>query len=137
MFSLLDTLVLALALLLPQAAPTPAPPQTSAPAAAPAPVEDPTVTALARKIYTQMRAGKIDGSLMTKQMNEGLTPAVLAEKKPIFDQLGEPTKLTLQQAEKLSQGTRYTYLAEFAAAQLHVKIFIDNEGKVAGYFLAP
>ena len=100
-------------------------------------VEDPAATALARKIYTQMRAGAVDPALLTPQMQAGLKPEVLAQQKPVFDQLGDPTKLEFEKVETLPQGKTHTYLATFAAAQLHVSIFITSDGKVGGYFLKP
>ena len=111
-------------------------PQSASPAAA-APVENLAVTALALKIYSQMRSGKVDEALLSPEMNKALTPETLAQQKPVFDQLGDPTKLTLEKSESIAQGMRYEYLAVFASAQLHVRIFIDKDGKVAGYFLAP
>ncbi len=110
--------------------------QTPAPVAV-APKEDPAVTALALKIYGQMRTGKVDESLMTDEMNKGLSPAVLAQTKPIFDQLGDPVKLTLESSDRTADGTRWVYLAVFATAQLHVHILVMNDGKVGGYRLAP
>lgn len=132
---MLSLLVVTLGLLLPQtAAQTPAP----APAAkVDAAKEDPAVTALALKIYGQMRSGKVDESLLTEQMNKGLSPAVLAQTKPMFDQLGDPVKLTLESADKTAAGTRWVYLAVFAAAQLHVDIYVMADGKVGGYRLTP
>ncbi len=117
-------------------------PQISAQASAPvakadAVVEDPAVTALALKIYAQIRAGKVDESLMTEAMNKELGPAVLAQYKPVFDQLGDPQKLTLESGEKTASGTRWVYLAVFAMAQLHVNILVTADGKVGGYRLAP
>jgi hypothetical protein len=130
---MLSVLILMMGLLAPRA-----------PAQAPAPVakaeaakEDPAVTTLALKIYAQIRAGKVDESLMTDAMNKELGPAVLAQYKPIFDQLGDPQKLTLESSEKSATGTRWVYLAVFAAAQLHVHIVVMTDGKVGGYQLAP
>jgi D-alanyl-D-alanine carboxypeptidase len=102
-----------------------------------APVEDASVTALARKIYAQMRAGKVDPALLTAEMNEGLSPEKLSQVRAMFDQLGDPTNLTLSTSEEIPGGTQYVYLAEFAKAQLHVKIVLTPDGKVAGYFLTP
>ena len=131
---MLTSLLLALALLAPQV-----PAQT--PATPPAPTEgakeDPAVTALARKIYSQIRAGKIDETLLTPDMNKALGPDVLAQYKPVFELLGEPTRLTLESSNKLPAGTQWVYLAAFATAQLHVKIYVTTDGKVGGYMLAP
>lgn len=128
MLSLLLSLLLAFAPLQAQA--------PAAPVAAPMLQEDPAVTALARKIYGQMRAGKVDEALLTEQMNKALSAEVLAQTKPIFDQLGDPVKLTLESGERSAEGTRWVYVAVFAAAQLHVKIFVTSDGKVGGYDLA-
>ena len=130
---MLSTLALALALLSPQA------PATAAQATAKADAlkEDPAVTALALKIYSQIRAGKVDEELITAEMNKALSPAVLGQYKPMFEQLGDPQKLTLETGEKTAAGTSWSYLAVFAMAQLHVHIFITPEGKVGGYRLAP
>ena len=84
---MLSLLILMIGLLIPQT-PAQTPAQASAPAAkAEAPKEDPAVTALALKIYGQIRGGKVDEALMTDAMNKELGPAVLAQYKPIFDQL--------------------------------------------------
>lgn len=95
------------------------------------------MTALARKIYSQMRTGKVDETLMTVEMNQTLSPAILAQTRPIFDQLGDPVKLTLISRAAIPDGVAWDYLAEFASAQLHVKIVVMTSGKVGGYRLAP
>jgi hypothetical protein len=129
---MLSLLVIMMGLVVPQAQ-TPA---TAPVAQADAPREDSAITALALKIYGQMRAGKVDSALLTDAMNKELSPAALAQNKPIFDQLGDPVKLTLESAEKTAAGTRWVYLAVFATAQLHVNVFIMADGKVGGYALA-
>jgi len=130
---MLSVLLLTMGLMGPQAAAqTPTPPAQVQPAK-----EDPAVTALALKIYAQIRTGKVDEALMTDAMNKELGPAVLAQYKPIFDQLGDPQKLTLESSEKTAQGTMWVYVAVFAAAQLHVHILVMTDGKVGGYRLAP
>ncbi len=98
--------------------------------------EDPTVTALALKIYSQMRAGKVDEALVTPEMNTALSPDVLTAQKPIFDQLGDPVKLALESSSSTAAGTKWVYVATFATAQLHVTIFVLKDGRVGGYDLA-
>ena len=61
-------------------------------------------------------------------MGKALSPEVLAQNQPMFDQLGDPTKLTLESSEVTAQGTKYVYLARFPTAQLHVSILIDAAG---------
>jgi hypothetical protein len=128
----MSSLILALALLAtPQQTSAPGPPTPAAQH------EDPAVTALALKIYAQMRNGKVDESLMTAEMSQTFTPTLLAQEKPIFDQLGDPTRIAFQTSEAHTRGTLYTYQVTFAAAQFHVKIFIHKDGKFAGYGLEP
>ena len=98
--------------------------------------ENPAITALALKIYGQMRAGKVDETLLTDMMNKELSPMMLALQKPIFEQLGNPVKLTLESSDKTPYGMRWVYLAVFATAQLHVNIYVMADGKVGGYELA-
>jgi len=105
-------------------------------ASAPVVKEDPAVTALALKIYAQMRSGKVDEALLTPEMNKELAPSVLALEKPVLDQLGAPVKLVLEKSESTAAGTRWVYLATFAAAQLHVTIYVMKDGRVGGYALA-
>ena len=135
--------VLAVALSAQTAPPTQPAPPNSPPAAqattasAAAPAADPGVTAMALKIYAQMRAGKVDHDLLTPEMNTASTPEILAQTKPMFDTLGDPKELRLVSSEKLAKGTNYLYLAIFPTAQFHISIFITPEGKVGGYYLKP
>ena len=99
--------------------------------------EDPKVNAMALKIYSQMRAGKVDNKMLTDAMQKQLAPEVLAQNKPMFDQLGDPTKLTFQSGNKMGNGASYMYLAEFPTAQMHVTITVTNDNKVAGYQIEP
>jgi hypothetical protein len=116
-------------------------PQVSSPAPATAAhvevaKENPAITALVLKIYGQMRTGKVDETLLTDMMNSELSPMKLALQRPIFDQLGNPVKLTLESSGKTPYGMRWVYLAVFATAQLHVNIYVMSDGKVGGYELA-
>jgi hypothetical protein len=65
-----------------------------------------------------------------------MSPAILAQTKPLFDQLGDPVKWTLESGAKTGDGMRWVYVAKFAAAELHVTILITADGKVGGYALA-
>ena len=120
--------------------------QTSTTAAAPGKsflAEDPAVTAMALKIYAEMRTGKVDPALLTPEMAAAATPEILAGMKPMFDTLGDPKQLKLESAEKVEKteksagGTSYLYLAVFPAAQFHISLFITPDGKVGGYQLKP
>ena len=137
-------LIAALVLMLPSPQAQPQPAQTPAPvtqpsAAAPAsaPVEDPAVTALALKLYGQMRAGKLDATLFTPEMNAALTPEVVTQSKPMLEQLGDPKQFKFEAASKVASGMTYRYLATFPTAQFHVVLLITPAGKVGGYALKP
>ena len=113
-------------------------PTTAVPAsslATPDTLENPAVTAMTSAIYTQMRAGKIDQALLTPELLDGLSPAALAQNRPVFDKLGTPLRFSVEHREVIQTGTKYDYLATFANEQLHVRIFVTPEGKVAGYDL--
>ena len=101
------------------------------------PSENPAVTALALKIYGQMRTGRVDPTLMTPEMSQQFTPETLAEEKPLFDQLGDPVKITLESSVPHTRGILYTYLATFRTAQFHVQLFVHPDGRFAGYGLTP
>lgn len=129
---MLSLLLVALALL-PQQTPAPTPSPTAQVTAS---KEDPAITALALKIYSQMRAGKVHETLLTDTMNKELSPATLALTRPIFDQLGNPVELILESSEKTPYGNRWVYLAVFPTAQMHVNIYVMSDGKVGGYALS-
>ncbi len=115
----------------------PAAPNTAPAGAVAAPAADPAITAMALKIYAQMRTGKVDSDLLTPEMNAAATPEILAQTKPMFDTLGDPKELRFVSAEKLPKGINYLYLAVFPNAQFHIGILITPEGKVGGYYLKP
>ncbi len=111
---------------------------TNTPAASlatPDSLENPAVTALTSTIYTQMRAGKIDQAMLTPALSDGLSPDTLAQNRPVFDKLGTPLRFSVEHREVILTGTKYDYLATFANEQMHVRVFVTPEGKVAGYDL--
>ena len=111
---------------------------TNTPAASlatPDTLENPTVTALTSTIYAQMRAGKIDQAMLTPALSDGLSPDALAQNRPVFDKLGTPLRFSVEHREVILTGTKYDYLATFANEQMHVRVFVTPEGKVAGYDL--
>lgn len=97
--------------------------------------ENPAITALALKIYGQMRAGKVDETLLTDSMKKELSPMTLTLQRPILEQLGNPVRLTLESTDKTPYGIRWVYMAVFATAQLHVTIYVMSDDKVGGYEL--
>ena len=102
-----------------------------------APSKDDPVTALVLKIYRQMMAGKVDPTLLTPEMNAALTPATLAQAQMLFQQLGEPTKVTMKTHAPSATGTSYVYTGTFTTGDFQVLIEINKAGQVSGYRLAP
>ena len=84
-----------------------------------------------------MRAGKVDPTLFTPDMNALLTPEILAQNKPLLDQLGDLKSLKLESVTRLSSGTSYIYLAIFPTAQFHLSLLLTPAGKIGGYQLKP
>ena len=109
----------------------------AASAQAPPTQEDPSVTTFALQLYRQMRGGHVDPNQLTPEMNAEFSPETLAQEKLVFDQLGDPVSTTFISAERHTKGTLYEYLVRFAAAQLHVKIFLHKDGRFAGYSVSP
>ena len=107
------------------------------PAASIVHTEDAAVTALALKMYAQARTGKVDASLMTEEMGQTFSADAVAQAKPLLDQLGEPTRVTFKSGERHTKGILWEYIAVFPTAQFHVKIFINKDGKFAGYGVSP
>jgi mannose-6-phosphate isomerase-like protein (cupin superfamily) len=105
-------------------------------AAAAPPADDP-VTALVLKIYRQMMAGKVDPSLLTPEMNAALTPDTLVQAQILFQQLGEPSKLTMKMHMPSAGGTSYVYTGTFVTGDFQVLIDVNKAGQVSGYHLAP
>ncbi len=100
------------------------------------PAEDPSVSALVRKIFSQVRQGKVEKLLFTKDMNEvfrSQMPTVMNR----YGALGDLGALVLQGSSPENGGTKYTYLGTFAAGERHIEIFIGPRGKVAGYKIGP
>jgi len=110
-----------------------APPAKPSPAAS---AED-AVTALVLKIYRQMMAGKVDSALITPEMNAALTPDTIAQAQALFQQLGEPAKLTMKMHMPSADGTSYVYTGTFTTGDFQVLIEVNKAGQVSGYRLAP
>lgn len=108
----------------------------SSPAASADPADDHSVSDLVRKIFNQTRHGVIDSTLLTEEMSEVIRsqmPTVMNN----FAALGDLKELVFQGKSSENGGTRYTYLGSFTGGERHISIFIDAEGKVAGYKIGP
>jgi mannose-6-phosphate isomerase-like protein (cupin superfamily) len=101
------------------------------------PSKDDAVTALVLKIYRQMMAGKVDPTLITPEMNATLTPATIVQAQLLFQQLGEPSKLTLTAHSPSANGASYIYTGTFTTGDFKVLIEVNRAGQVSGYRLAP
>jgi len=106
-------------------------------AAAPTPADDTAITALVLKIYRQMLAGHVDPTLITPEMSAALTPDTLVQAQMLFQQLGEPAKLTLKMHMPSADGTSYVYTGAFTTGDFQVLIEINKAGQVSGYRLVP
>lgn len=107
------------------------------PAATAAVKDDPAVHALARKMFEQIMAGKLDPSVMTTQMAAALTPELIAQVSAQWKEMGALEDLTLLHAEPVGIGTQYEYTGKFANGTHQIVIFITADGKVGGYRVVP
>ncbi|MGA9721467.1 MAG: hypothetical protein WBQ86_03340, partial [Candidatus Binatus sp.] len=98
--------------------------------------EDPSVSALVRKIFSQVRQGKIERPLFTKDMNE-VFRSQMPDVMNRFGALGDLGAMVFQGSSPENGGTRYNYLGTFAAGEHHIEISIGPRGKVAGYKIGP
>ena len=94
-------------------------------------VDSPAVRELALSMFSQFSNGAVNRSLFTPQMDAAMTADVLARTKTAFAVLGEPERVTLQKKEGREGGTMYTYGASFAAGDLRIVMFLDQQGRLA------
>ena len=92
------------------------------------PVEDPAVSALVKKIFSQVRQGGIDKSLMTGAMNEVFSSQTVMNN---YAALGDLQELVFEEKSSENGGT------SFSSGDRHVEIFIESDGKVAAYKIGP
>jgi mannose-6-phosphate isomerase-like protein (cupin superfamily) len=98
---------------------------------------DESVVPLVLKIYRQKMAGKVDSTLLSAEMNAALTPDTLAQAQMLFQQLGEPAKLTMKMHMPSANGTSYVFAGSFKTGDFQVLVEINRAGQVSGYRLAP
>jgi hypothetical protein len=96
------------------------------------------VTTLVLKLYRQIAAGQLDRSQLTPEASMALTPDLLVQAQALFQQLGEPTKLTLKMHMAAADGgTSYVYTGTFTTGDFQVLIGLSKSGQVSGFRLAP
>jgi D-alanyl-D-alanine carboxypeptidase len=100
-------------------------------------VDAPADNALARLLLSQFQSGAVDRSKLSDDFNKALTPALIEQLRPQLAPLGAPTAVTLEDKKSTSHGTELSYVAQFTAMKLHIRMFIATDGKVAGYGISP
>jgi D-alanyl-D-alanine carboxypeptidase len=101
------------------------------------PGEDPAITARAKAIFLQFVSGTLDRKQLSVQMNQAMTPAVVAEAKTQFSALGHARSWIYRGKHPAKAGTRYEYRVSFSSGVTTVYMTVDAAGKIAGYLVSP
>lgn len=109
-------------------------PELAKSANAPVAGENPAITARVKAIFAQLASGSVDRTQFTTQMNQALTPAVLASAKTQFGALGAPLRWTYRGSKASGDQTAYTYRVAFSSGvSFNVYVTVGADGKIAGY----
>jgi D-alanyl-D-alanine carboxypeptidase len=99
--------------------------------------DDPTVHALALKMWDQFSSGKLDRSLLSPEMNAAMTTQLLDSAGPQLQSMGKLRSISLLEKTAMEKGTNYIYAAQFGTGDHKIQIFVTKDGKVGGYRLLP
>ncbi len=99
-------------------------------------MSDPKQDALVRKVFDDLRAGKIDRSLFTDNANSYFTDQALKDYSTSLSALGEVQ--SFQQSSKSLRGgmTHMSYQVKFAQKTVGINIYQMPEGKFEQYLIA-
>ncbi|HYK35144.1 serine hydrolase domain-containing protein [Alloacidobacterium sp.] len=101
--------------------------------------EDSRTRTLARTIFEEISAGRVDRSILSPEMDADLTPARLAQSARQMSALGRLIQMTLRQKTTLGNGSSvyYVYLAFFTGGVRQILITITNDGRVNSFQVVP
>lgn len=97
-------------------------------------------TALARKVYEQLRSGTLDRSLLTGNADYFFTPEVLGDYRTSLAPLGEPTSfVALGQPRARGGFVARGYLLTFPDRKLRISTFVEpgEGGKIEQFLVYP
>jgi CubicO group peptidase (beta-lactamase class C family) len=109
-------------------------------APSPKPAADTNAAALARTLFAQSQAGKIDPALLGARLRAALTPALQRQAAKGLGRLGPPTAMTLIASRPLTtvKGVGSEFQFSFAhAPPLNFFVAAAPDGKVVGLFFFP
>jgi len=98
---------------------------------------DASALALAKTLFHQAQAGKIDRTLLTATLNSQFDVATVKDMAGQLEPLGSPSTFSLQSRQKKSDGTTYLYRVLFANDAYIEELVLDKQGKVAGLWFKP
>lgn len=99
--------------------------------------EDTHTQALARMMFEEIAAGKVDRSILSPAMNAFLTRAQLTQSARQFAALGHLVQMNLKQSTTLGNGVYYVYQAAFTRGVRQVLISVTSDDKVNGFQVVP
>ncbi|HET9810186.1 MAG TPA: serine hydrolase domain-containing protein [Sphingomicrobium sp.] len=109
----------------------------------PAPVQDATVAAQAKRartVYDQLRAGKLDRSLLTENANYYFTPQAIADFRSSLAPLGEPTSFEPSGKPVLRGGFAIQgYTIKYPGRTLDLSTFYEPgpNGRIEQFLVSP
>ncbi len=100
--------------------------------------EQPQITALAKRTFTQMQNGKLDRGLFSPNAKAALSDDQLALAAQQLQALGTPSWSFVGEYHPPSKvPVPEVYLLKFAAVALRLEIALDQSGKITNFFLSP
>jgi CubicO group peptidase (beta-lactamase class C family) len=94
-------------------------------------------TTLVRLLLKQLRTGTLDRTQLTPEFDSMLTPELVAQVRPYFETLGEPSLLALKAERSAGTSHAYRYRGTFADGSVHDVILVVDGEKVSGFQVPP
>jgi len=99
--------------------------------------EDPAMTALATSLLAQAQTGKLDRSLFTTKMNDGLTQAKVDSVTQQLAPLGKPSSIAFTKHSTIDGYSAYEYRIVWPDISMNEQFAFDEAGKIAGWYFKP
>ena len=102
-------------------------------------MEQPRITALAKRTFAQMQSGKLDRDAFSPSARAALSDDQLVTAAQQLQALGTPTWSFVGEYHPPTNDTPVPklYLLKFPAVALRLEIALDRAGKITNFFLSP
>ena len=99
--------------------------------------EQPQLTALAKKTFTEMQSGHLDVTRFAAPARKALDAEALGAAATQLQELGIPTWSFVGEYHVATSATPAVYALHFPAVDLRLEIATDAAGKITTFFLSP